>query len=125
VYILDSNLQLVSPGEAGELYLGGVGIARGYQNRPELTAEKFIPNGFNEQPGSRLYRTGDWGRYLPDGQIEFLGRVDDQVKLRGFRVELGEIEATLRRHAVVGACAVVLREDRPGDQQLVAYIAAE
>jgi amino acid adenylation domain-containing protein len=125
VYVLDSNLQLMAAGEVGELYLTGVGIARGYHNRPDLTAEKFIPNCFSAEPGSRLYRTGDLGYYLPDGQIEFLGRNDNQVKMRGFRVELGEIEATLSRHAGVSACAAIVREDTPGEQKLVAYIVGE
>ena len=122
VHVLNSNLQNVAIGEAGELYLGGVGIARGYHNRPELTAEKFIPNPFGNEPGSRLYRTGDWGCYLPDGEIEFLGRIDDQVKIRGFRIELAEIELTLTRHAGVKTCVVVAREDARGEKQLVAYV---
>jgi amino acid adenylation domain-containing protein len=125
VYVLDSNLQNVATGEAGELYLGGAGIARGYHNRPELTAEKFIPNPFSDEPGSRLYRTGDWGCYRPDGQIEFLGRIDDQVKVRGFRIELAEIETTLSCHAGVKTCVVVAREDARGEKQLVAYVIGE
>jgi hypothetical protein len=112
----------VATGEAGELYLGGAGIARGYRNQPELTAEKFIPNPFSDEPGSRLYRTGDWGCYRADGQIEFLGRIDDQVKIRGFRIELAEIETTLSCHAGVKTCVVVAREDARGEAQLVAYV---
>lgn len=125
VYVLDSNLQPVPTGEAGELYLGGVGIARGYHNRPELTAEKFIPNPFSDEPGLRLYRTGDLGAYLPDGQIDFLGRVDDQVKVRGFRIEPGEIEAALSSHDAVKSCVVVPCEDAPGEKHLIAYVVGE
>src|SRR5262249_49740087 len=110
-YLLDRNQQPAPAGISGELYIGGDGLARGYFNRPELTAEKFIPNPFSAQPGARLYRTGDLGRYLPDGAIEFLGRLDHQVKIRGFRIELGEIEAALNRHPSVRESVVLLRED--------------
>ena len=96
VYLLDSNRNLVPVGVPGELHIGGLGLARGYLNRPELTAEKFIPNPFSDEPGARLYKTGDRARYLPDGNIEFLGRTDHQVKIRGYRIEPGEIEAALR-----------------------------
>ncbi|HEY9657256.1 MAG TPA: amino acid adenylation domain-containing protein, partial [Allocoleopsis sp.] len=122
VYILDRHLQPVPIGVAGELHIGGDGLARGYFNRPELTQEKFIPNPFSDQPGARLYKTGDLARYLPDGNIEFLGRIDHQVKIRGFRIELGEVEATLSQHPDVREAVVTVREDMPGDKRLVAYI---
>ncbi len=124
-YLLDRNQQPTPIGIAGELYIGGDGLARGYFNRPELTAEKFVPNPYSERPGARLYRTGDLVRYLPDGAIEFLGRLDHQVKIRGFRIELGEIEAALNRHPSVRESIVLLREDAPGEKRLVAYLATE
>jgi amino acid adenylation domain-containing protein len=120
-YILDNWLHPVPVGVVGELYIGGDGLARGYLNRPELTEEKFIPNPFSGGAGGRIYKTGDLARYRPDGNIECLGRVDHQVKLRGFRIELGEIESRLKEVEGVNNCVVVLREDRPGDQRLVAY----
>ena len=127
IYLLDQNLQPVPIGVSGELYLGGAGLARGYLNRPELTTEKFIPNPFdplskvgNQQ--SKLYKTGDLARYLPDGNIEYLGRIDNQVKIRGFRIELGEIEAVLSQHFLLAQNIVVAREDSAGDKRLVAYL---
>jgi len=122
IYILDSNLQLVPIGIPGELYIGGEGLAQGYLNRPELTAEKFIPNRFSADPTARLYRTGDLARYLPDGCIEHLGRLDFQVKVRGYRIELGEIEAVLRQQEAVAETVAVAREDTPGEKRLVAYL---
>ncbi len=121
-YLLDRNQQPTPIGIAGELYIGGDGLARGYFNRPELTAEKFVPNPYSERPGARLYRTGDLVRYLPDGAIEFLGRLDHQVKLRGFRIELGEIETTLQQHPAIQEAVILAREDEPGNKRLVAYL---
>ena len=111
VYLLDQQLEPVPVGIAAELYLGGEGLARGYPGQPALTAEKFMPDPFRGKAGGRLYRTGDLARYLPDGNIEFLGRVDQQVKMRGYRIELGEIEAVLRRHQQVREAVVVLRRE--------------
>ncbi len=118
VYVLDEWLQLMPVGVAGELHIGGDGLARGYLGRPELTAERFIPNPYSRLAGARLYRTGDLARYLPDGNIEFLGRIDHQVKLRGYRIELAEIEAALAEHPAVTEAVVVLREDEPAGSVL-------
>ncbi|MEG5038373.1 MULTISPECIES: amino acid adenylation domain-containing protein [unclassified Microcoleus] len=122
IYLLDSHLQPVPVGVAGEVYIAGAGLARGYLNQPELTAEKFICNSLTQEPETRLYKTGDLARYLPDGNIEFIGRVDRQVKLRGFRIELGEVEAALSHHPSVREAAVLLQENEPGNERLVAYI---
>lgn len=124
VYLLDQYQQLVPVGTPGEIYIGGTGLARGYLHRPELTAERFLPTPFSEQPDARLYKTGDLARYRSDGNIEFLGRIDHQVKVRGFRIELGEIEGVLSQHPAVHEAVVVVREDVPGDKRLVAYIVA-
>jgi amino acid adenylation domain-containing protein len=121
-YVVDESGQPVPVGESGELYLGGAGLARGYLNQPSLTAERFVPDWLSGQPGERLYKTGDLVRYLPDGCLDFLGRVDQQVKLRGFRIELGEIEAVLRQHPGTRDVIVLLREDEPGQKHLVAYV---
>ena len=125
VYILDPYLRPVPIGVPGDLHVGGPGLARGYLNRPDLTAEKFIPDPFGNNQESRLYKTGDLARYLPDGNIEFLGRMDQQVKLRGYRIELGEIEAVLRQHPGVQECVLMAREDIPGNKQLVAYFVSK
>jgi amino acid adenylation domain-containing protein len=125
LYILDKHRQPVPIGVKGEIYVGGAGVARGYLNRPDLNKEKFIPNPFSNQPNARLYKSGDLGRYLPNGDIEYLGRIDHQVKIRGFRIELGEIETALHQHPAVRETTVIVREDTPGEKQLVAYVVPE
>jgi acyl carrier protein len=122
IYLLDPHLQPVPVGVAGEIYIGGAGVARGYLNQPELTAERFITNPFSNNPEARLYKTGDLACYQPDGTIEFLGRIDNQVKIRGYRIELGEIEAVLSKHPAVRSTVVLAREDEPGNKRLVAYV---
>ena len=125
LYILDPQLKPVPIGIPGELHIGGDGLARGYHNRADLTAQKFIPDPFSTDPGARLYKTGDSSRFLPSGDIEYLGRLDHQVKIRGFRIELGEIEEVLNKLPGVAAGVVVAREDTPGDKRLVAYVTSQ
>jgi surfactin family lipopeptide synthetase A len=124
-YILDRYLQPVPLGIHGELHIGGDCLAKGYLNRPELTAAKFIPNPFSDAPNARLYKTGDLARYLPDGNIEYIGRIDNQIKIRGFRIELSEIEGLLAKHPDVKEVATIVREDTPDNRRLVAYIVAK
>ncbi|HEX8852342.1 MAG TPA: amino acid adenylation domain-containing protein, partial [Pyrinomonadaceae bacterium] len=125
VYLLDESLRPVPPGVRGELYIGGECLARGYLKRPELTAERFVPHPFSVSPGARLYRTGDLARFLSDGRIEFLGRVDQQIKIRGHRIELGEIESALAAHNAVRESIVDCREVRAGEKRLTAYLVAQ
>ncbi|MBT6046209.1 MAG: amino acid adenylation domain-containing protein [Candidatus Scalindua sp.] len=121
IYILDEYFYPIPIGALGELYIGGLNVARGYYNRADLTAEKFIPDPFSDEKGARLYKTGDLVRFLPDGEIEYIGRIDSQVKIRGFRIELGEIEAILCQHESIREVVVMACEDHPGNRQLVAY----
>ncbi|HVG22328.1 MAG TPA: amino acid adenylation domain-containing protein [Blastocatellia bacterium] len=123
-YILDEHLGPVPVGVAGDIYMGGAGVTRGYLNHPELTAEKFIPDPFGQEPGARVYRTGDLGRYLPNGNIEFLGRADEQVKIRGFRIELSEVESTLVQHPAIREAVAQVIGNSPADKQIVAYVVA-
>jgi amino acid adenylation domain-containing protein len=123
IYLLDQDLRPVADGEAGEICIGGPSLARGYHNRADLTAEKFVSVSLGRDPDGRLYRTGDLGRALPDGQIVFLGRGDDQIKIRGYRIEPGEVSSTLNRHPSIRGSLVVAREDTVGDKRLVAYVA--
>lgn len=125
LYILDSRLRLAPHGVEGELYIGGLGLARGYLNRPDLTAGAFIPEPIGVEPGARLYRSGDVARRLPDGSIEYLGRIDGQVKLRGYRVELGEVEAVLKQHTAVREAAVAIKDLSVADRRLVAYVSTD
>lgn len=125
LYILDKYLNPMPMGVPGELHIAGIGLAKEYLERPELTREKFISNPFSDGPSARLYKTGDLTRWLPNGAIEYLGRIDQQVKLRGYRIELGEIESKLNEYFAIKDCAVIIREDKPGDQRLVAYLVPE
>src|SRR5215211_1305259 len=124
VYLLDQRGQPVPIGVPGEICVGGTGLARGYLNRAELTAERFVPHPFSTLPGARLYRSGDLARFLSNGDIEYLGRIDQQVKVRGFRIELGEIEAALAEHEAVRECTVVASADGNGETKLLAYLVA-
>lgn len=122
IYILDTHMQPLPAGIAGEIYIGGDCLARGYHNRPDLTAERFLPDPFSQESGARIYKTGDTALYMPDGNIEFLGRYDQQVKIRGVRLELGEIEATACQHPLIQQCVVLVHDSKSGDKRLVAYI---
>lgn len=124
IYILDRHMEPMPPGAAGEIYVGGAGVAPGYLGRPELTAERFVPNPFSAKPGERLYKTGDTGRRRTGGDLEYAGRIDHQVKIRGFRIELGEIEGVFRRHPHVRDCVATLQESGPGEKRLVLHVVA-
>jgi hypothetical protein len=121
IYILDAKQRPVPPGVVGEMYIGGAGVAKGYHNRPELTAERFVADPFAGRTGARMYRTGDVARFLECGDVDFLGRLDSQVKIHGFRIELGEIEGTLAQHPDISHVAAMARKDGPGEKKLVAY----
>lgn len=121
LYVLDERQQLVPVGLPGELYIGGDGLARGYLNRPDLTAQNFVPHPFSAKAGARVYRTGDIARYLPDGNLEYVGRADHQVKIRGFRIELGDVEAAVAQHPLISEAVVIVSEDQPGNKRLIAY----
>ncbi len=125
LHVLDASMQPVPAGEVGELFIGGAGVAAGYVNRPELTAERFLPDPFSTESGARLYRTGDLVRQVPDGNLDYVGRIDTQVKVRGFRIELAEIESRLREHPAVKSCAVIARRDAAGNTRLLAYAVAK
>ncbi|MCW3114453.1 MAG: fusaricidin synthetase, partial [Segetibacter sp.] len=122
VYVLDRDMQLVPVGVAGEMYIGGGGVARGYLNKGDLTAQRFIENVFSQDDNARLYRTGDLARWLPNGALEYMGRIDEQVKIRGYRIELGEIESVLLKSGLVNQVAVVAKEDKLNNKQLVGYV---
>jgi len=125
LYLLDNSGGICPVGVAGEIHIGGEGLARGYLHQPALTAERFIADPFSGEPGARLYRTGDLGRWLPDGNIEYLGRIDDQVKVRGYRIEPGEIESSVLQSGLVQQCVVLARQDGSGNLRLVGYVVAE
>jgi len=125
LYVLDSNMQLLPIGVDGELYIGGAGLSRGYWRGPNLTADRFLPHPFSDRPGARLYRTGDVARYLSDGNVQYVGRADQQVKVRGYRIELEEVEAVLNEQPQVHESVVIVREDEPGDRRLVGYVVPE
>ena len=123
IYVVEGERETGARWEwRGEIWIGGAGLARGYWRRPELTAERFVPDAFSGEEGGRLYRSGDLGRYRADGTLEYLGRMDDQVKIRGYRIELGEIESVLSRHEQVREAAVTVREDSHGDKRLIGYV---